>query len=431
MNYFIPLKKIALASFVCAYIQILSIHAQDNVGIGTNTPDASAVLEMLSTNKGLLIPRMTTAQRLSISPSAANSLLVYDIDSMCFFFYRQPNLNWVSLCNSGSGNNGTNTIDTLFANFINVDSIIALYLYADSIFAHYIQSDTIIANYANFDSLFINGVSIQQLISDSIASKAWLLQGNTGTNPSVNFIGTTDAADMVVKTNGTERMRVLSGGNVGIGTSTPGTQLEVAGQVKITGGSPGIGKVLTSDASGLATWQSPFPPGIIVMWAGTISTIPAGWALCDGTSGTPNLSDKFILGVSSSSEDPGATGGAHSYNLTASQLPSHTHTFTTSTGGSHSHTFTTNSSGAHTHSFFWDASAKNDCSGVSAVITGASSGNCGTAYSPNPTEGTHTHTGTSDAGGSHNHTGTTDPTGSGGSIDNRPAYYKLAYIMKL
>ena len=46
-----------------------------------------------------------------------------------------------------------------------------------------------------------------------------------------------------------------SSGNVGIGTASPGAKLEVNGQVKITGGSPGAGKVLTSDATGLATWQ--------------------------------------------------------------------------------------------------------------------------------------------------------------------------------
>ena len=47
-----------------------------------------------------------------------------------------------------------------------------------------------------------------------------------------------------------------NGTNVGIGTTTPGARLEVAGTVKITGGTPGAGKVLTSDASGLASWQS-------------------------------------------------------------------------------------------------------------------------------------------------------------------------------
>ena len=50
-------------------------------------------------------------------------------------------------------------------------------------------------------------------------------------------------------------------GNVGIGTATPTAKLEVNGQVKITGGSPGLGKILTSDASGLATWQTPSSVG--------------------------------------------------------------------------------------------------------------------------------------------------------------------------
>ena len=45
-------------------------------------------------------------------------------------------------------------------------------------------------------------------------------------------------------------------GNVGIGTNSPTAKLEIAGQVKITGGSPGAGKVLTSDAAGLANWQT-------------------------------------------------------------------------------------------------------------------------------------------------------------------------------
>jgi hypothetical protein len=52
-------------------------------------------------------------------------------------------------------------------------------------------------------------------------------------------------------------LTVHSSSNVGIGTTIPVAKLEVAGQVKITGGAPGAGKVLTSDAAGLATWQTP------------------------------------------------------------------------------------------------------------------------------------------------------------------------------
>ncbi len=55
----------------------------------------------------------------------------------------------------------------------------------------------------------------------------------------------------------TPRFTIKNGGNVGIGIINPGAKLEVAGQVKITGGNPGAGKILTSNASGLATWQAP------------------------------------------------------------------------------------------------------------------------------------------------------------------------------
>jgi hypothetical protein len=65
------------------------------------------------------------------------------------------------------------------------------------------------------------------------------------------------AGDTAATTGGAEAMRINSAGNVGIGTTTPVAKLEVAGQVKITGGTPGAGRVLTSDANGLATWLAP------------------------------------------------------------------------------------------------------------------------------------------------------------------------------
>ncbi len=69
-----------------------------------------------------------------------------------------------------------------------------------------------------------------------------------------------NTANYISKWNGTALVTSTifdNGANVGIGTSTPGAKLEVNGQLKITGGTPGNGKILTSDASGLASWQTP------------------------------------------------------------------------------------------------------------------------------------------------------------------------------
>ncbi len=57
----------------------------------------------------------------------------------------------------------------------------------------------------------------------------WNLNGNSATNPTVNFIGTTDNKDFVIKTNNTERLRVLSNGKIGIGTASPTASVHLIG----------------------------------------------------------------------------------------------------------------------------------------------------------------------------------------------------------
>lgn len=76
-----------------------------------------------------------------------------------------------------------------------------------------------------------------------------------------NSNGTGGLAFLNAAGSGSANMLITDGGSVGIGTMSPGAKLEVAGQVKITGGTPGSGKVLTSDGSGLATWQAPSSSG--------------------------------------------------------------------------------------------------------------------------------------------------------------------------
>jgi hypothetical protein len=74
--------------------------AQNNVGIGTTTPNPSSALEVRSTTQGVLVPRLTTAQRIAIvNPS--NGLLVYDTDLQCFYYYNAATSVWQNLCESG------------------------------------------------------------------------------------------------------------------------------------------------------------------------------------------------------------------------------------------------------------------------------------------------------------------------------------------
>ena len=188
---------------------------------------------------------------------------------------------------------------------------------------------------------------------------------------------------------------VLSAGNVGIGTTGPaaGSKLDVNGKIFE------YGKAL-------------LPRGVIVMWSGTLANIPAGWALCNGGTytapngdsvTTPDLRDRFIYGTSAN-EDPGATGGASSYSLTTDQLPSHSHTIS--------------ADGAHTHDVWVDRQTygeNNDMIFIEKTDKDTITWNDGFI---------------SEAG-SHSHGGATGSTGSGASIDNRPSYYKLAFIMKL
>src|SRR5207249_10608785 len=82
-----------------------------------------------------------------------------------------------------------------------------------------------------------NGVTSSGLdLTSAIDAKAWSLTGNPGTTAATNFIGTTDAVDFVAKTNNTERMRILSSGNVGIGTSSPSELLHIYGSAGVNGG---------------------------------------------------------------------------------------------------------------------------------------------------------------------------------------------------
>lgn len=95
---------VALFTFFCT----VNINAQNNVGIGTVTPDPSAKLDVSSASLGLLIPRMNTTQRNAIV-KPANGLLVFDTDLNSLYYYNTKDSKWYSIL---STNTNTNVITT-------------------------------------------------------------------------------------------------------------------------------------------------------------------------------------------------------------------------------------------------------------------------------------------------------------------------------
>lgn len=141
------------------------------------------------------------------------------------------------------------------------------------------------------------------------------------------------------------------------------------------------GKMLFYDHAAPAfdylTLSAILPAGIILLWSGAISAIPSGWTLCDGTAGTPNLTDRFVIHADSDgggTNDVGDTGGAHTM--------AHTHPGGATGGPS------------------------------STVLVDDNSG--GSDYQV----------------GDQTHTHTAPTSGAASNDENRPAFYALAYIMK-
>lgn len=153
------------------------------------------------------------------------------------------------------------------------------------------------------------------------------------------------------------------------------------------------------------------PVGAIAIWAGTIANIPSGWNLCDGTSGTPDLRDKFIRGAPAATE-AGTTGG----------VQNHTHVEDTADEGEHTHTL--DSQGAHTHTTGAGGSHNH------GAVASRAQRNSGTNHASLASYGgAHIHT-TASAGG-HTHTTT---AGEGAHIhvltakESRPPWYDILYV---
>lgn len=188
------------------------------------------------------------------------------------------------------------------------------------------------------------GMRIQNLIDSSYKS---YIQFNGHDNLNGFSIGTgnADVSDVYTEYNSVpERFRITGEGKIGINTKTPPERLTVEGNISGSGtlqvntleeGSAATTSAVVATSAGLFQKidAAPIPKGGIIMWSGTI--IPAGWSLCNGENGTPNLQDKFIVGagntyaVSDTGGSKDAVLVAHEHTLTINQN-NHGHPFTTS-----------------------------------------------------------------------------------------------------
>lgn len=454
----------AIAFLICYGFNSVAF---SQIGINNFNPDSSAVLDVTATDKGLLIPRMTLAQRSAIASPATGLLLFQTDNSPGFYFnlgsstsptwrslgwnYNADSLYW----NGGKVGIGTNQPAAL------------LHLYGTSESAT-TTNPTLFTTRDNRTTTgsapnYVFGITRQN--SNTLA----LVLGNDGSNSGIIAANNADLRfGKDVNGTFTEYLKLESStGYFGIGTSSPSHAVHIKnnGQIvdlegsthcyfgfypdgysagrkayfgfayattetmtlanSFSGGDIAFltagGGDITSNANinTSAKIQEDgndlLPTGVIVMWSGSTSTIPAGWALCNGSSGTPDLRNRFIVGAGSS-YSPGNTGGESSNSHTHTVDPPNT---TTSSDGSHTHSFDTPST-VGTFATGGGGSTQQGCISYNA-------GACYTYVTVNPASST------TGSDGSHSHTLNIGAftSGSPSDTENRPPYYALAYIMKL
>lgn len=240
------ITRLGFIMAICALFSTQSLLAQTDVKIGNNPGNktASAVLELESTTKGFLLPRMTAAQMSAIS-APANGLAVYNTDQQCTFIYRGTS--WVSLCDSatngltksgstislGGALTGATTVTTTGTNTLAIAGL---------------QGGAATDSIMTLDPT--SGVLKRRTVADVLAGSGnvWLVGGNTLT--ANGTIGSNSNHDFSVETNGTTRLTFSSLGAI---TQVGTGQVTFTGNVDATNGLDVTNAALTANAGSTLT----------------------------------------------------------------------------------------------------------------------------------------------------------------------------------
>ncbi len=252
-------------------LTVISAFAQVAINTTGSEPDPSAMLDITSTDKGILIPRVTTVQRNDIL-APQSGLLVYDTNTQSFWYYNNTQSDWVELIvdgnldidglldaksdgasvfmgnGSGTNDDGNNYNSSLgvYSLKLNTSGSHNTVLGSDGMYRNTTGSrNTAIGRRANY---------YNQEGNNNTIIGYWAGAGSTNHNKTGNVFlgymaGYNETSDNKLYISNSSTTTPLIGGDFSAG------ELYFNGSIKITGGSPGSGKVLTSDADGLASWE--------------------------------------------------------------------------------------------------------------------------------------------------------------------------------
>lgn len=248
---------------VASLFAALNTGAQVAVSTDGSLPHASAMLEVKTTNRGFLLPRLTSTQRNAIA-SPATGLLVYETTSNAIWVYNGSA--WVQL---GAGGGSSDWLASGNHLYNGNSGNVGIGLNTNINEKLTIKGNALIT--------YVNG---NDLTNGGALARLRLMGANTGSS-SINFLklDSSEGAiiyyanalqDLIIRNDGVANQMVLkNNGRIGMGTSTPDERLDIAGNLKLTGGSPSLRLETAQGGSGSPISSTRYASGLQFYRQGT------------------------------------------------------------------------------------------------------------------------------------------------------------------